>query len=59
MRYGTGNDGKTVVYKHFLDEKNKMNAKHIRPEVQEFLTASHITNVISGMLALGPHFPTF
>jgi hypothetical protein len=57
MRYGAGNDGKTVVYKHFLDEKNKMNAKHIRPEVQEFLTASHITNVISGMLAVGPTFP--
>jgi hypothetical protein len=57
MRYGAGNDGKTVVYKHFLDEKNKMNAKHIRPEVQEFLTASHITNVISGMFALGPTFP--
>jgi hypothetical protein len=57
MLDGAGNDGKTVVYKHFLDEKNNNNAKHIRQDVQEFLTASRISNVISGMSALGPAFP--
>ena len=52
MLYGAGNKGKTVVYKHFLDENDKNNAKHIAREVQEFLTASHITNVVAGMFAL-------
>jgi len=56
MLYGAGNEGKTVVYNHFLDEKDKNNAKHIAREVQEFLTASHITNVVAGMLALCPAF---
>ncbi len=52
MLYGAGNEGKTVVYKHFLNESDKNNAKHIAREVQEFLTASHIANVVAGMFAL-------
>ena len=52
MLYGAGNEGKTVVYNHFLDEKDKNNAKHIAREVHEFLTASHMTNVVAGMFAL-------
>jgi hypothetical protein len=52
MLHGAGNEGKTVIYKHFLDEKDKNNAKHIAREVQEFLTASHIANVVAGMFAL-------
>jgi hypothetical protein len=52
MLYGAGNEGKTVVFKHFLDESDKNNAKHIAREVQEFLTASHIANVVAGMFAL-------
>jgi len=52
MLCGAGNEGKTVVYKHFLNERDKNNAKHIAREVHEFLTASHITNVVAGMFAL-------
>ena len=59
MLYGAGNEGKTVVYNHFLDEKDKNNAKHIAREVQEFLTASHITNVVAGMFALCRAFAHF
>ena len=54
MPYCAGNEGKTVVYNNFLDPSKKNNAKHIAREVQEFLTASQIKNVVSGMLTLCP-----
>ena len=43
-----------MVYNHYLDVKKKNNAKHIAREVQEFLTASHIVNVVSGTLTPCP-----
>jgi hypothetical protein len=40
-----GNNGKTLVYNHFLE---KGNAKQISRGVQEYLLTSRIKNVVTG-----------